>query len=73
MVDSVEPGSPADRAGLKARDIIVSLDGIAVTGADDFIRILAGDKIGRMVEVETIRGGAREARPLVPEERAKRG
>jgi len=73
MVDSVEPGSPADQAGLKARDIIVSLDGIAVTGADDFIRILAGDKIGRTVEVDTIRGGAREARPVVPEERTRRG
>jgi len=73
MVDSVEPDSPADRAGLRARDIIVSLDGIAVTGADDFIRILAGDRIGRAVEVDMIRGGARETRPIVPEERTRRG
>jgi len=73
MVDAVEPGSPADRAGLKVRDIIISLDGIAVTGADDFIRMLAGDKIGRAVEVDTIRGGAREARAVVPEERTRRG
>jgi S1-C subfamily serine protease len=72
MVASVEASSPADRAGLKAGDIIVSLDGIAVTGADDFIRILAGDKIGRTVEIDTIRGGAREARPVVPQERIRR-
>jgi S1-C subfamily serine protease len=73
MVASVEAGSPADRAGLKARDIIVSLDGAPVTGADDFIRMLAGDKIGATVTVELIRGGSRETRPVVPEERAKRG
>jgi S1-C subfamily serine protease len=73
MVASVEPGSPAERAGLKARDIIVSLDGAPVTGADDFIRLLAGDKIGRTVTIDLIRGGSRETRPVVPEERAKRG
>jgi S1-C subfamily serine protease len=73
IIDSVEPGSPADRAGLKPRDIIVSVDGTAVTGADDFVRILAGDRIGHAVEVDTIRGGAREARPVVPEERTRRG
>jgi S1-C subfamily serine protease len=73
MVASVEPGSPAERAGLKARDIIVSLDGAPVTGADDFIRLLAGDKIGRTVTIDLIRGGSRDTRPVVPEERAKRG
>ena len=73
MVASVEPGSPAERAGLKARDIIVSLDGAPVTGADDFIRLLAGDKIGRTVTIDLIRAGSRDTRPVVPEERAKRG
>jgi S1-C subfamily serine protease len=73
MVASVEPNSPADRAGLKAGDIIVSLDGVAVTGADDFIRILAGDKIRRTVEIDMIRAGIRKTRPVVPEERIKRG
>src|SRR3974377_1146782 len=34
-VASVEPGSPAERSGLRAGDVILSLDGRAVTGADD--------------------------------------
>jgi S1-C subfamily serine protease len=71
MIASIEPGSPAERAGLRVGDIILSLDGTAVTGADDLIRILAGEKIGRKVEVETLRNGSRHALPLVPDERAR--
>ena len=73
MVATVEPGSPADCAGIAAGDIIVALDGTAVTGADDLIRILAGEKIGRTVEVETLHNGSRRSVSLVPAERAHRG
>src|ERR1700681_3128784 len=46
VVAGVEPTSPADRAGLVAGDTLLSLDGQAITGADDLIRILTGEKIG---------------------------
>src|SRR6185437_6950764 len=52
MVSSVEASSPADRAGLKSRDIILAVDGVPTTGSDDLIRVLTGDKIGRAVELE---------------------
>jgi S1-C subfamily serine protease len=71
LAASVETGSPAERAGVKSRDIILSLDGTAITGGDDLIRVLAGDKIGRTVEIEILRGGSRHLLPLVPEERTK--
>jgi S1-C subfamily serine protease len=73
MVASVEPGSPAGRAGLAAGDIVLALDGATVTGADDLIRLLAGDKIGRLVEIETLRNGERRRLSLVPDERKQRG
>ena len=73
MIATVEPASPADRAGLVAGDIILALDGTTVTGADDLIRILAGEKIGRTVEVETLHNGSRRVLSLVPRERAHRG
>jgi S1-C subfamily serine protease len=73
MVASIEPGSPAERAGLASGDIILALDGTAVTGADDLIRILAGDKIGRTIEVETLHNGSRRVLSLVPHERTHRG
>jgi len=72
MVAAVEPGSPADQAGLKAGDIVLSLDGTTITGADDLIRILASDKIGRSAELEVLRSGHRQRLSVVPGERANR-
>jgi S1-C subfamily serine protease len=72
MIASVEAGSPAARAGLAAGDIILALDGATVTGADDLIRLLAGDKIARTVEVETLRNGERRRVSVVPAERRSR-
>jgi S1-C subfamily serine protease len=72
MIASIEPGSPAERAGLRAGDIILALDGSTVTGADDLIRLLAGEKIGRAVEIDTLRNGSRQMLSLVPDERVRR-
>jgi S1-C subfamily serine protease len=73
LAANVETGSPAERAGVKTRDIILSLDGTPITGGDDLIRALVGDKIGRPVEIEVLRNGSIQALPLVPEERPSRG
>ena len=73
MVATVEPDSPAERAGLKAGDIITGLDGIKITGADDFVRVLDGEKIGRTVAMEMFRGGSLQTVAVIPEERPKRG
>ncbi len=69
MITAVEPGSPAAAAGLMSGDMIVALDATAVTGADDLIRILTGERIGRSVEVEVLRLGKRRRFGLVPAER----
>jgi S1-C subfamily serine protease len=73
IIASIEPGTPAERAGLAAGDIILALDGKAVTGADDLIRLLAGDKIGRLVDIETLRNGEHRRVSLIPGERPRRG
>jgi S1-C subfamily serine protease len=72
VVASVEPGSPADQAGLAAGDMVLALDGTPITGADDLIRTLTGDRIGRNVTVETLRNGNRHSLALVPTERTAR-
>ncbi|HEY8442614.1 MAG TPA: trypsin-like peptidase domain-containing protein [Xanthobacteraceae bacterium] len=72
MIASVEAGSPAARARLLAGDVLLALDDVPVTGADDLIRMLAGDKIARRLEVTILRNGSRQALELIPEERVKR-
>jgi S1-C subfamily serine protease len=52
--------------------MIVALDGLPVTGADDLIRILTGERIGRGVEVEVLRLGTRRTFRLVPRDGAAR-
>jgi len=55
IVISVEPGSPADRAGVRDRDVIVELDGEAVSSIDDLQRLLTGERVGRPIDVAVVR------------------
>jgi S1-C subfamily serine protease len=71
MIAEVEPKSPAREAGLLSGDIILALDGTSVTGADDLIRLLAGEKIGRTIEIEVLRLGKLRGFTLVPLERRR--
>jgi S1-C subfamily serine protease len=68
----VEPGSPAELAGITAGDIILALDGVAISGADDLIRALDGDKIGRTVSLEMLRRGELRRVAITPSQRAQR-
>jgi len=42
----VEPGSPAELGRCAAGDIILALDGVAISGADDLIRVLVATRSG---------------------------
>jgi S1-C subfamily serine protease len=68
----VEPGSPAELAGVAVGDILLALDGVAISGADDLIRILGGDKIGRTVMLESLRRGEQRRAAITPTQRAPR-
>jgi len=54
---SVEPGSPAERAGLLLGDTIVTLDGQPIRDIDDLMAVLSGDRVGSSVPVRVLRGG----------------
>jgi serine protease Do len=58
LVNSVEKGSPADKAGIEATDIIVTFDGKAVEGSSDLPRIVGSTRPGSQVPLEVWRKGA---------------
>jgi len=71
-VTSMAPAGAAREAGLKEGDRILSLDGARVTGADDLLRLLNADRIGRTVPVELLRGTEKLRLWVMPSERPPR-
>jgi S1-C subfamily serine protease len=71
IVSTVEPDSSTARAGFKPGDIIVALDGEPIAGADDLVRALTGEKIGRTVALDVLRATERLTIAMVPQERGR--
>jgi S1-C subfamily serine protease len=67
-VVQVVDGSPADRAGLRAEDLILELDGRPVEDMNDLQRLMAGELIGRRVPARVLRQGRELELELVPDE-----
>ena len=57
-VAEVVPAGPADRAGLRAGDLLVSAAGQPVQKAQDLQRLMFGDAIGRPLAITVMRNGA---------------
>jgi len=56
LVTGVSPGSPADKAGIKAGDVIVAVDGTAVTSASTLVRAVQSHAPGTAVPVDLYHG-----------------
>jgi S1-C subfamily serine protease len=57
-VASVVPGGPADRAGLRAGDLLLNAGGHAVATAQDLQRLMFAEAIGHPLQVTVMRNGA---------------
>lgn len=68
LVTGVDQNSPARRAGMKEGDIIVLVDGAAVTGIDDLHRMLVAERIGVSTVITVLRGAERLDLAVTPEE-----
>ncbi|HEY8163366.1 MAG TPA: trypsin-like peptidase domain-containing protein [Methylocystis sp.] len=66
---SIEPDGPAWEAGLMTRDIILSIDGKIVSGANDLMRFLGPEVIGRVVAFDVLRRSERKRFWVGPKER----
>jgi S1-C subfamily serine protease len=68
QVASVEPESPAARAGLAEGDIVVGFDRLAVGGIDDLHRLLTDRRVGQPAEITVLRGTEKVSLAIVPSE-----
>jgi S1-C subfamily serine protease len=57
LVVAVEPGSPAEHAGMMLGDILVSLAGAKVMDTGDLQGLLGPDTVGTAVPAKVLRGG----------------
>jgi S1-C subfamily serine protease len=68
LVVSLEPDSPARRAGVSEGDLIIGFAGRPVTGIDDLHKLLTEERVGQGAPLEVIRRTERLTLKIVPEE-----
>ena len=57
LVQEVQPGGPADKSGLKAGDIIISIDGRSIKDGNDLVDEIASRRPGSTVRLGYMRDG----------------
>ena len=68
-ISGVRPGSPAEKAGMRAGDIIVQFAGVTVKTLDDLTFALRGQRAGQRVEIAVVRDKREYRLEAVLEER----
>jgi serine protease Do len=71
MIEGVKKGGPAEKAGIKEEDIIVSMDGKSVKDGDDLVSRVADTPVGTAVNLTVDRGGKRMDFKVVIQDRAE--
>jgi serine protease Do len=70
-VSAVTAGSPAEQAGLKVGDTIVSVDGKPVKNGDELVADIASRKPGTKVNLGLVRNGKKQDATVTVTDRAK--
>jgi len=68
-ITGLDSQGPAAKAGLMSLDTIVRADGEPVTGVDDLIRLLNGERIGKSIAIDVLRRGVLKSFDVRPLER----
>ncbi len=68
-VIDVQRNGPADLAGLKTGDIIVSIEQVQVRGVDELLKMMDESKIGQSVEVSFLRDGELRSTNMIASEK----
>lgn len=59
VVAQVEPGAPADKAGIKPGDVVTAVDGQPVRGVGSLRNVIGLMRVGEKVKLELLRNGER--------------
>jgi serine protease Do len=70
-VERVEPGSPADKAGIQAGDVITNINGLPVHTGADLVNPIAQTAIGDSVQVRFVHNKVAKDVSLVVADRSK--
>jgi serine protease Do len=57
LVQQVQPGGPADKGGIKAGDIITTIDGRSIKDGDDLVNDIASRRPGSSIRLGFLRDG----------------
>jgi serine protease Do len=68
LITEVGSGTPAEKAGLKRYDVVVSIGGTAVTSVQEFIKVLQTATIGDSIEIMYWRGNMEYTTFAIPTE-----
>jgi len=71
VIMGVEPGSPAEKAGLKGGDVITSVNGHAVKTGNDLVNPIAQAPIGSKVKIDYVRDRQVKETTAVVEDRTR--
>lgn len=68
LIARVVPNSPAARSGLRAGDVIVAIEGEAVTESLKVQQLVAGGRVGEPLQMQVLRNGQNETLSVRPGE-----
>ncbi len=71
VISNVIAGSPAEKAGLKVGDILISIDGKAIKSGDELVADISSRKPASKATLGFVRGGKEESASVVIADRAK--
>ena len=71
VIMNVEPGSPAEKAGLKGGDVITSVNGAPVKSGNDLVNPIAQAPIGSKVKLSYVRDRSQKETAAVVEDRTR--
>jgi serine protease Do len=70
LVESVEPGGPAEKAGIKPEDVIIAMNGKPIKDGDDLVARVADTPVGTEVVITVDRGGQKLDKKVIIGDRA---